>query len=296
MINISHIERFATHDGPGIRTTIFLKGCPLHCPWCANPETWSVKSVLMHDENKCIHCKMCQKECLKKAIRFNPVFSLDNNLCTVCGECLDVCIPEALSISGKNMEIDEILKIVSKDDLYYVKSRGGVTLSGGEPLFQFNQTLELLKALKQRSYHVALETTGMYSLNHLKDVEKYIDLFLFDIKHLDKDVLKSVTGADLDVILKNIDYLSERCAHKVIIRVPVIPGFNYDVLEKIIMFSKDRNFKEVNLLPYHSLGKNKWHNLKKEYAYEELKMMDKGELTRYIEYGKENNIIVKIGG
>ena len=296
MISVSNIERFATHDGPGIRTTIFLKGCPLHCPWCANPETWDVEPVLMHDENKCLHCQRCKEECSQKAIIFNPIFSLNNKLCTVCGKCLNVCVSDALSISGKNMTVDEIVQIISKDDLYYKTSNGGVTLSGGEPLFQFDQTLELIKVLKQKQYHIALETTGMYSLHYLKEVEQYVDLFLFDIKHLDKDKLRKVTGADLTVILKNIDYLSKRCAHKVVVRVPVIPGFNQDMLEKIITFSRDKNFKEVNLLPYHSLGKNKWHNLKKKYAYEDLKMMDKEELNQYIIYGNENNIIVKIGG
>ena len=296
MINVSNIERFATHDGPGIRTTIFLKGCPLHCPWCANPETWSVKPVLMHDENKCLHCQMCKNECPKEAIVFNPVFNLNNELCTVCGKCLDVCISDALSISGKRMTIDEIMKIISKDDLYYKKSNGGITLSGGEPLFQIDEVLELMKALKQKNYHVALETTGMYDLKHLKAVEAYVDLFLFDIKHLDADKLKRVTSGDLNVILNNIDYLSKKCSHKVVVRVPVIPEFNQDILKQIILFSESKNFKEVDLLPYHSLGKNKWHNLKKEYVYENLKMMDKEELIQYIEYGNENNILVKIGG
>lgn len=296
MISVSNIERFATHDGPGIRTTIFLKGCPLHCPWCANPETWNIKPVLMHDENKCIKCKLCQKKCPQRAITFNPTFTLNKKLCISCGKCLNDCVQDAISISGKNMSINEIISIASKDDLYYQKSNGGITLSGGEPLFQFNQTLELIKTLKQKNYHLALETTGMYSLNNLKEVEQYIDLFLFDIKHLDKDKLRSITGGDLNIILKNVDYLSKKCSNKVIIRVPVIPGFNQDMLEKIIVFSRDRNFKEVNLLPYHSLGKNKWHNLKKEYKYENLKMMDKEELNKYIIFGNKNNIIVKIGG
>ena len=296
MISVSNIERFATHDGPGIRTTVFLKGCPLHCPWCANPETWTIHPVLMHDERKCVRCQNCKKECDKQAISFIPAFHLDTNACDVCGKCIDVCIPDALSISGKEMEIEDILFEISKDDKYYQKSNGGITISGGEPLFQFEQTLNLLKELKKKGYHTAIETTGMYSLEHLKEVEPYVDLFLHDIKHLKKEKLFDVTGANLDVILKNLDYLSKTCPDKVIVRVPVIPGFNQDILEDIILFGKSKGFKEVNLLPYHPLGKNKWHNLQKEYAYEDLKMMDKEELSDYIQFGQKNEITVKIGG
>ncbi len=296
MIKVSNIERFATHDGPGIRTTIFLKGCPLHCPWCANPETWTTHPVLMHDENKCQHCLKCQNICPQKAITFNPLFTLDSTLCNACGLCVEQCIPDALSISGKEMSINEIIDTVSKDDLYYKKSNGGITLSGGEPLFRYTQTLKLIKALKQNKYHIALETTGMYDLKYIQEIEEYVDLFLFDIKHLERNKLKEVTGASLDLIVKNIEYLSRICPDKVIIRVPVIPDFNNDILEEIILFSKGHHFKEVNLLPYHSLGKNKWHNLNKNYQYEDLEMMDKETLNRYIQFGNDHNIKVKIGG
>lgn len=298
MIKVSNIERFATHDGPGIRTTVFLKGCPLHCPWCANPETWTIDSLLMHDEKKCVRCHYCQKECKEKAISFQPQFALEKEKCTVCGRCVDVCIPEALSISGEEMTVENIVGEVRKDEPYYKNSNGGITLSGGEPFFQFDEMFDLLKALKKKSYHVALETTGMYSLDRLIQVEPYVDLFLHDIKQFDAKLLKDVTGADLNTILKNLDHLSEHCSDKVIVRVPVIPDFNEDegFIRNVIDFAKDKNFKEVNLLPYHSLGKNKWHNLKKDYKYENEKMMDKESLYPYIDYGKQKGIKVKIGG
>ena len=296
MINISNIERFATHDGPGIRTTIFLKGCPLHCPWCANPETWDVNPVLMHDERKCVRCQMCIQECAQQAITFNPGFHLNFDLCNTCTKCLDVCLTDALSISGNTMKIDEILEIVSKDNAYYLKSNGGITLSGGEPLFQYASALELMKALKQKGYHVALETTSMYSLQHLKEVEPYVDLFLHDIKHLNQDKLMDYTGASSRTVMNNLDYLSETCPDKVIIRVPVIPDFSDDILKDIILYSQHKGFKEVNLLPYHPLGKTKWHDLQKEYIYEDLKIMDKEVLNEYIKFGNENNIKVKTGG
>lgn len=296
MIKVSNIERFATHDGPGIRTTIFLKGCPLHCPWCANPETWTLDTILMHDEKKCVRCHCCQNECEKKAIDFDPDFKINRNLCDGCQKCMDVCIPEAISFSGKEMTIDEILEEISKDDAYYKNSNGGITLSGGEPLFQFEEVFKLIQILKEKGYHIAIETTGMYNLNVLKKVEPYIDLFLHDIKHLNKEKLESITGASKEIVFNNLDYLSKTCKEKVIIRTPVIPGFNEEIVKDIILYAKEKGFKEVNLLPYHSLGKNKWHNLKKDYVYENEKMMDKSHLSSYTELGKELNICVKIGG
>lgn len=296
MIKVSNIERFATHDGPGIRTTIFLKGCPLHCPWCTNPETWTLDTILMHDEKKCVRCHCCQKVCEKRAIDFDPDFKINRNLCDGCQKCMDVCIPEAISFSGKEMTIDEILEEISKDDAYYKNSNGGITLSGGEPLFQFEEVFKLIQILKEKGYHIAIETTGMYNLNVLKKVEPYIDLFLHDIKHLNKEKLESITGASKEIIFNNLDYLSKTCKEKVIIRTPVIPGFNEEIVKDIILYAKEKGFKEVNLLPYHSLGKNKWHNLKKDYVYENEKMMDKSHLSSYTELGKELNICVKIGG
>ena len=296
MIKVSNIERFATHDGPGIRTTILLKGCPLHCPWCANPETWTLDTILMHDEKKCVRCHCCQKVCEKMAIDFDPDFKINRNLCDGCQKCMDVCIPEAISFSGKEMTIDEILEEISKDDAYYKNSNGGITLSGGEPLFQFEEVFKLIQILKEKGYHIAIETTGMYNLNVLKKVEPYIDLFLHDIKHLNKEKLESITGASKEIIFNNLDYLSKTCKEKVIIRTPVIPGFNEEIVKDIILYAKEKGFKEVNLLPYHSLGKNKWHNLKKDYMYENEKMMDKSHLSSYTELGNELNICVKIGG
>lgn len=296
MIKVSNIERFATHDGPGIRTTVFLKGCPLHCPWCANPETWSVKPVLMHDERKCVRCHSCQAVCPEQAITFEPAFRLDSKKCTVCGKCVDVCVPGALTVNGRDMSIDEILAEISKDDDYYRNSNGGVTLSGGEPLFQFEQTLELLKKLKEKGYHTALETTGMYSLEKLKEAEQYVDVFLFDMKHLDPGKLARVTGGNLEVIVRNLDYLLAQCPDKVIVRTPVIPDFNNDIIKDMVLWAADRKVREINLLPYHSLGKNKWNDLGREYPYEGYPMMDKSELTEYAALAESCGMKVKIGG
>ncbi|MCF0106799.1 MAG: glycyl-radical enzyme activating protein [Holdemanella sp.] len=297
MINVSNIEKFATHDGPGIRTTIFLMGCPLHCPWCANPETWSIQSTLMHDENKCVSCKTCMHVCKQGAISFEEQFRWDATKCINCQACIDNCIPDALSMAGKPMEIEDVLKEVLKDKDYYEMSNGGVTISGGEPFVQYEEFKKLVKALKKEGLHVALETTGNYSLAKLKEIEPYIDLFLFDIKHIDKEKLYDVTGANLDMILTNFEYIANTHPEKIISRTPVIPTFNKDkeTLTRILSYVASKHIKEANLLPYHPLGKNKWNQLHKEYTYS-FKMMDKKELEEYIEIGKHLGLYVKIGG
>lgn len=298
MIKVSNIERFTLHDGPGIRTTVFLKGCSLHCPWCANPETWSIFPVLMHDTKKCVECRQCEINCSSKAITWNHGFHWNIDNCMFCNTCVDTCIANAISFAGKDMRIEEIVSEVLKDIRYYETSGGGVTISGGEPFVQFDDFLSLLKELKKYKLHVAVETTGNYELKKLKEAVSYIDLFLFDIKHIDKQLLKQVTGADLEQILQNLTFLSTNNPSSVIIRVPVIPGFNYEkkTILSIFDIAKKYGISNVNLLPYHSLGKNKWGQLHKPYTFEGLPMMDKKELEEYIGIGKEYGLQIKIGG
>lgn len=296
MISVSNIERFATHDGPGIRTTIFLKGCSLHCPWCANPETWHLDPVLMHKEEKCIRCHSCMQVCDKQAISFYPAFRVDRRVCNACGRCVDACLTEALELSGQWMSVEDIVEEVQKDDRYYQKSKGGITLSGGEPLFQFREVYSLIQVLHDKGYHVALETTGNYPLDHLKKVEPYVDLFLMDCKHLDPNKLQTITGANPKFIQDSFTFLSCHCPDKVIVRVPVIWDFNEDQIENIIDQAVNYGFGQINLLPYHSLGKNKWENLNQTYVYAAYPIMKKEELSAFVEYGKRKNIYVKIGG
>lgn len=294
MIRVTNIERFATHDGPGIRTTVFLKGCMLHCPWCANPETWNIKPVLMHDERMCVTCHLCEKKCPSHAITFP--FSWNMRACKYCHMCEDVCLHDAITFSGKDMEIEEVVKEVLKDVDYYKQSHGGVTISGGEPFYQFDAFIELIKELKRHDLHVAVETTGNYSLELLKKALPYIDLFLMDLKHVDKDTLKYFTGANLDLIIGNFKHLAQVDPSKVIIRMPVIPRFNEDACESVIQFAYENHLPEVNLLPFHTMGKSKWKQLNKEFVYDQDKMMDRENLYQYIEYGKKLGVFVKIGG
>lgn len=298
MIKIFNIEKFATHDGPGIRTTLFFKGCPLHCPWCANPESWSLKPTMMYDQRKCVKCKNCVLSCLNNAITFYDKFEIDTSKCKQCQKCVQSCFHQAIKFVGEDMSINDIVEEVLKDKDYYDNSHGGITLSGGEPFVQFDEMFKLVQELKKHNLHIAVETTGHYELKYLKQVLPYIDLFLFDIKHINKERLKKIVGGDLNLILNNLQYLSKKCPEKVIVRVPVIPQFNYskETLYDIIDYVKKLGIKEINLLPYHSLGENKWEQINKDYLLKDLKMMDKSVLEEYVQYGKSQNINVKIGG
>lgn len=294
MIRISNIEKFATHDGPGIRTTVFLKGCFLHCPWCANPETWKSEPVLMHDAKKCAECKTCMHVCERGAISFP--FQWDMDKCIYCKKCENYCLQDAISFAGKDMEINEVVKEVLKDKDYFDQSNGGITISGGEPFMQLDAFLELIKQCKNNGLHVAVETTGNYCLDTLKEALPYIDLFLMDLKHLDAQKLKDITGGNLDLILNNFKYLAQHCPNKVIVRMPVIPRFNDDICEDVIRFCANLKLSEVNLLPFHTMGKSKWNQLNKEFMYDKDKMMDRNDLTPYIDVGKQLGVYVKIGG
>lgn len=294
MIRISNIEKFATHDGPGIRTTVFLKGCFLHCPWCANPETWKSEPVLMHDAKKCVECKTCMHVCERGAISFP--FQWDMDKCIYCKKCENYCLQDAISFAGKDMEINEVIKEVLKDKDYFDQSNGGITISGGEPFMQLDAFLELIKECKNNGLHVAVETTGNYCLDTLKEALPYIDLFLMDLKHLDAQKLKDITGGNLDLILNNFKYLAQHCPNKVIVRMPVIPRFNDDICEDVIRFCANLKLSEVNLLPFHTMGKSKWNQLNKEFMYDKDKMMDRNDLTPYIDVGKQLGVYVKIGG
>ena len=294
MIRISNIEKFATHDGPGIRTTVFLKGCFLHCPWCANPETWKSEPVLMHDAKKCVECKTCMHVCEHGAISFP--FQWDMDKCIYCKKCENYCLQDAISFSGKDMEINEVIKEILKDKDYFDQSNGGITISGGEPFMQLDAFLELIKQCKNNGLHVAVETTGNYCLDTLKEALPYIDLFLMDLKHLDAQKLKDITGGNLDLILNNFKYLAQHCPNKVIVRMPVIPRFNDDICEDVIRFCANLKLSEVNLLPFHTMGKSKWNQLNKEFMYDKDKMMDRNDLTPYIDVGKQLGVYVKIGG
>ena len=182
----------------------------------------------MYDERKCVKCQECVSACPKQAISFKEKNFYNQEKCIRCGQCAKVCLNDAIKFAGQQMTIEEIVSEVMKDKDYFDESQGGVTISGGEPFLQFDGFLKLIKELKKKDLHIAVETTGYCNQENLIKALPYIDLFLFDIKHLDKDKLLNITGGNFDIIMNNLQYLSDNCPEKIIIRVPVIPHFNFE--------------------------------------------------------------------
>ncbi len=258
------IKRFAINDGPGIRTTVFLKGCPLRCWWCHNPE-----SQELHPETD---IKMVQ---------------------------LDGKTFEQKRIIGKTMSVDEVMAEIDKEAPFYEESGGGVTFSGGEPLMQPDFLLELLKACKLRGYHTSVDTTGFVKKELLENIIPYTDVFLFDIKHLDSEKHKEYTGVGNTLILENLRRIAGSKS-KIIIRVPVIPGINdseawFSELKHYLESYGDK-LKEVHLLPYHSMAKNKYQKFNKINKLSDLKDLPKSELKPVKKYFEESGFTIKIGG
>lgn len=296
--SIFNIERFAIHDGPGIRTTVFFKGCPLRCPWCANPESQKMTKQLKYQHSKCTTCLTCVKGCPNNAISFEDgEIIIARDKCRQCGICVSNCLSSALSFVGEEKNIDEIYAEIMKDKDYYDASGGGVTLSGGEVMLQMKSAKELLKKLKASGIHTAIETCGDISTVAFKELAEYVDLFLFDIKHVDSEKVKDVTGGNLERLLHNLSYLAERKISEVIIRVPVIPQFNYEeeVITQIFRLAQTLGICEVHLLPYHTLGIHKYDQLGMSYQMQG-KGIKKEELLPYVNIGKQMGLKVCIGG
>lgn len=298
-LQVMEIERFALHDGPGIRSVVFLQGCPLRCPWCANPESQAFAPQLMHAAASCTLCGSCAAGCPPKAIAvFGGSFHIDRRRCLGCGTCVKTCPNHALHFSSASQSVEEILRVVARDDAYYQESGGGVTISGGEAFSQFPGLLALARALKDRNYHLCLETSGQAPLAHVKEIFPYIDLFLFDMKHLDSAKLRDTAHGLLSDIRANLEYICSQDPTRIILRVPVIPEFNYEpaLLRQIADLAVSLGIPEIHYLPFHTLGKSKYEQLAIPYAYGEKKMLTRQDLIPFREYAKARGLIAKIGG
>lgn len=264
---ILNIKRFEIHDGDGLRTTLFLKGCPLRCKWCHNPESLSVKPELGYYEHKCIGCGVCVSVCPEGAHSITDgKHTFDREKCVGCGKCESECLADALIFYGKSMTPSEILPKLTEDRIFYENSGGGVTISGGEPLLQADFTSELLKLLKEEGINTAVDTCLFASREQLDKVIPYTDTFLVDVKAIDRDVHKEVTGQYNDIILENIRYL-DSLSKPMEIRIPFVPNRNSGEIEKIAEFlSGIKSIKGAKVLPYHNLSGTKYDSLAIGYA------------------------------
>lgn len=262
---IFEIKRFAVHDGDGIRTTVFFKGCPLKCVWCHNPEGIDFLPELAYYESKCIGCGECVSVCPKGAHGiFRNGHTIDREKCIRCGKCADVCIGNALTFYGREMSVSEVMTRLLEDREFYENSGGGITLSGGECLMQADFCAELLKRLKEQGIHTAVDTCGYVSKSILDKVIPYTDIFLYDIKAIDEDVHIRCTGKPNRIILDNIKYIDEK-DKKTEVRIPYVPGYNDDQLEKIAeLLSELKHLTRVRVLPYHSYAAGKYAALNME--------------------------------
>jgi pyruvate formate lyase activating enzyme len=281
------IQGFSVQDGPGIRTTVFLKGCPLRCPWCHSPESQKYHAQLSWIAMRCIgiaKCGKCLDACPQKAISPGKVTKhavtdediqlvhINRSLCNNCGDCAEACYPKALEICGKDYTVEEIIQRVIQDKPFYEQSGGGITISGGEPLTQPEFTLQVLKVLKKEKIHTALDTTGFADFELIEAVLPYTDLFLYDLKHMDREQHKKVVGVPNELILENAKKLA-KAGGKIQIRIPIIPRFN-DSKKNITETGKfcqslGDAVVMIQLLPYHNLGVMKYERI-----YEDQKVLE----------------------
>jgi pyruvate formate lyase activating enzyme len=261
---VLNIQRFSVHDGPGIRTLVFMKGCPLRCLWCSNPESQKADVQLRIVQSRCVGCGKCLEVCPSKAIRRSEegVVTTDRKLCTDCGKCVDACLYEVRAIAGKCTTVEELLKEVEKDKEFYANSGGGVTVSGGEPTLQYTFVRAFLKRCQERWLHTAIETCGYAPWKRLEALLEYVDFLLYDIKHMDPLVHKRITGVSNRLVLKNLERIASREGEMpTVVRIPVIPGLNdseANIAATAKFVSDLGTIRGLELLPYHRLGMSRY--------------------------------------
>lgn len=279
------IQRFCVNDGPGIRTNVFLKGCPLNCLWCHNPESNSRKKQLYCNWNKCVDCGKCVNVCQNHVHKMEDdkhVINFEN--CKLCGECIEQCPQEALGIYGKDLSVEDVILEIRKDQDYYKTSGGGVTISGGEPMFQAEYARLLAKECKNQGFHVCMETSGFAAWEKYEKIMPYIDMFLFDYKATGDALHKKLTGVSQSIILQNMKLLIQN-GKNVRLRCPIIPGYNLskEHLEAIARIST-KGVSSVDIIPYHDMGKGKAKNIGSDMFVEGVKVPEQTDVEEWIEY------------
>lgn len=286
---IFNIQHFSLNDGPGIRTVIFMKGCPLNCAWCHNPESKSTNSELSFLADKCIMCGKCAAVCENKVHTFvNDIHSIKRTNCTLCGKCVDICMHCALELIGKDYTYDEIMMEIAKDDIFF-SSDGGVTFSGGEPFAQPIALYNLLKLCKEKGYSTCIETSGFTTKENILKTAPLTDYFLLDCKETNPEIHKKYVGCEYEAIINNLDLLNQENAN-VILRCPIIPNVNDRIahFEKIaILPDKYKCIKSVEFMPYHPLGISKSIQIGKKCDFENNTFLDKKRIENLLSVAKE---------
>ena len=283
LATIFDIQRFSIHDGPGIRTTIFFKGCPLRCAWCQNPESHNPDAEIAFYSERCARCFKCKEACPDNLILDLEDKRIDHRRCNACGRCSSVCMGKALRKVGSKWDAVSLFAVVVKDKDYFADSNGGITLSGGEPAIHTGFLREFLPLAKKEGIHVTMETCGMFKWDEVKAILSFLDLIYFDLKYIDPEMHRNFTGVGNGVILENFGEFLE-ASSELVARMPVIPTIN-DTPKNVIdtaRFLTQHNKKSIQLLPYHSLGEAKLGRIETE-----LKPLNLPHSANYISAARE---------
>ncbi len=298
---ISKIERFSLHDGPGIRTLVVTKGCPLKCLWCSSPYTQSPKPEILYIKSHCRDCRACLTVCKNQAISLDETdtsVKTDRTRCLACGACAAACVHHARELSGRYYTPDELLKEVEKDEAFYRRGGGGVTVGGGEPTQQTVFMEEFLSLCRSHFFHTAMETCALAPWDKFSRLLGELDLVYIDLKHMNEKIHQEWTGASNRVILENIEKAARQ--REIVVRIPVVPGFN-DSGENISQSAKflkalGNRIMRLELLPYHPFGIHKYEELGRAYALESTRPPTDEHMKRLRDIARNAGIVVEIGG